>query len=409
MPADEKGRGVILHMTHALTLESGRRPGAATLDLIRRLIAFDTVSERSNLALIEFVAEYLDDLGVACELVHDEGHRKANLYATLGPADRSGIALSGHTDVVPVEGQPWDSDPFEVLERDGRLFGRGTSDMKSFIAVCLALAPEFLAREIATPLHLILSYDEEVGCLGVRGLIDMLRSREVKPRAVFVGEPTEMQVVRAHKGKLSWRVHVRGLEAHSGMAHLGVNAVEAAAEAIAFLKGMARQHRDEGPFDEALVPPHTTVHTGLVAGGTQLNIVPRHCHFDFEIRHLPDRDARPMFEAFERHVREHVEPEMHRVDPRTGFRYELQSAIPALDADEDSEVVQLAKSLTGANATGKVSFGTEGGLFQEGGMPAVICGPGSIAVAHRANEYIELDQVALCEAWLRRLFRYCWA
>ena len=311
--------------------------------------------------------------------------------------------------MVPVEGQPWDSDPFEVLERDGRLYGRGTSDMKSFIAVCLALAPEFLAREIAIPLHVVFSYDEEVGCLGVRGLIDILRDREVKPRAVFVGEPTEMQVVRAHKGKLSYRAHVGGLEAHSGMAHLGVNAVEAAAEAIAFLKGMARKNRDQGPYDEALVPPYTTVHTGLVAGGTQLNIVPRDCYFDFEFRQLPDEDARPMFETFERHVREHIEPEMHRVDPSTGFRYELLSAIPALNVDEDSEVVQLAKSLTGANATGKVSFGTEGGLFQEGGMPAVVCGPGSIAVAHKANEYIELDQVALCETWLRRLFQHCWA
>ncbi len=396
-------------MAHASTLQPTRRPDAATLDMIRRLIAFDTVSERSNLALIEFVAGYLDDLGVASELVYDEGHAKANLYATLGPADRSGFALSGHTDVVPVEGQPWDSDPFEVRETDGRLYGRGTSDMKSFIAVCLALAPEFLTREIATPLHLVFSYDEEVGCLGVRGLIDILRDREVKPRAVFIGEPTEMRVVRAHKGKLSYRVHVGGLEAHSGMSHLGVNAVEAAAEAIAYLKGMARRHRDEGPFDDALVPPYTTVHTGLVSGGTQLNIVPRHCHFDFEFRQLPDGDPRPMFDAFARHVREHIEPEMHRVDPSTGFRYELLSEVPALNVDEDSEVVQLAKALTGANATGKVSFGTEGGLFQESGMPAVVCGPGSIAVAHKANEYIELEQVALCETWLRRLFRHCWA
>ena len=396
-------------MAPALTLEAGRQPGGETLALIRRLIAFDTVSERSNLALIEFVRGYLEDLGVASELVFDEGRGKANLYATLGPEDRPGIALSGHTDVVPVEGQPWDSDPFEVLERDGRLYGRGTADMKSFVAVCLALAPEFLAREIAIPLHFAFSYDEEIGCLGVRGLLDVLRRREVRPRAVLVGEPTEMQVVRAHKGKLSYRAVVRGLEAHSGMAHLGVNAVEAAAEAIAFLKGMARRHRDEGPFDEALTPPYTTVHTGLVSGGTQLNIVPRHCHFDFEFRQLPHDDARPMFEAFERHVREHLEPEMHRVDPATGFRFELLSEIPALDVDEDSEVVQLAKALTGANATGKVSFGTEGGLFQESGMPAVVCGPGSIAVAHKANEYIERDQVALCETWLRRLFRHCWA
>ena len=396
-------------MATGWTPDTGRRPGEGTLALIRRLIAFDTVSERSNLELIDFVRGYLDDLGVASELVYDEGHGKANLYATLGPPERSGIALSGHSDVVPVEGQPWDSDPFEVREREGRLYGRGTSDMKSFIAVCLALAPEFLAREIAVPLHLVVSYDEEVGCLGVRGLLEVLRRREVKPRAVFVGEPTEMRVVRAHKGKLSYRAHVDGLEAHSGMAHLGVNAVEAAAEAIAFLKAMARRHRDGGPYDEALIPPYTTVHTGLVSGGTQLNIVPRHCHFDFEFRPLPGDDPRPLFEELRQHVRERLEPEMRRVDPATGFRFELLSEVPALNADEDSEVVQLARALTGANTTHKVSFGTEGGLFQESGMPAVICGPGSIAVAHKANEYIELEQVALCESWLRRLFRHCWA
>lgn len=396
-------------MTHALTLDPGQGPGEETLALVRRLIAFDTVSERSNLGMIDFIRGYLDELGVSSELVFDEGHGKANLYATLGPPDRAGIALSGHTDVVPIDGQPWDSDPFQVLERDGRLYGRGTSDMKSFIAVCLALAPEFLARRIAVPLHFVFSYDEEVGCLGVRGLIDVLRHREVKPRAVLVGEPTEMRVVRAHKGKLSYRAHVSGLEAHSGMAHLGVNAVEAAAEAIAFLTRLARRHRDEGPYDDELVPPYTTVHTGLVSGGTQLNIVPRQCHFDFEFRQLPDDDPKPMFEAFVHHVRTHIEPEMHRVDPSTGFRFELLSEIPALNVDEDSEVVQLAKALTGANTTGKVSFGTEGGLFQESGMPAVICGPGSIAVAHKANEYIDLDQIALCEAWLRRLFRRCWA
>ena len=389
--------------------EAGPRPGDETLALLSRLVAFDTVSHRSNLALIDFVRDHLGKLGVVSELVFDEGGGKANLYATLGPDDRRGIVLSGHTDVVPVEGQPWDSDPFEVLEREGRLYGRGTADMKGFLAVCLALAPEFLARDIVIPLHFAFSYDEEVGCLGVRGLIEVLRRRRIRPRAVLVGEPTGMQVVRAHKGKRSYRAHVRGLESHSGMAHLGVNAVEAAAEAIAYLKAMARRHRDAGPRDEALTPPYTTVHTGLVRGGTQLNIVPRHCHFDFEFRHLPEVDARPMFEDFARHVRSEIEPEMHAVDPGTGFRFEPLSEIPPLDVDEDAEVVQFAKSLTGANATGKVSFGTEGGLFQRGGMPAIVCGPGSITVAHKANEYIELEQLARCETWLRRLFRHCWA
>ena len=397
-------------MAHALTLESDQKPGAVTLDLVRRLIAFDTVSERSNLELIEFVAGYLDDLGVASELVYDEGHGKANLYATLGPTDRSGIALSGHTDVVPVEGQPWDSDPFEVREEDGRLYGRGTSDMKSFIAVCLALAPEFLARKIATPLHMVFSYDEEVGCLGVRGLIDILRDREVKPRAVFVGEPTEMQVVRAHKGKLSYRVHVRGLEAHfrhgpprrqcgrggrgGDRLSQGDGEEESGRRALRRGAGPALHHRAHRSRQGRHSAQHRAAGpaTSTSSSGS----------FPMPIRGRCSRRSSTT-------VRERIEPELHRVDASTGFRYELLSAIPALNVDEDSEVVQLAKALTGANATGKVSFGTEGGLFQESGMPAVICGPGSIAVAHKANEYIELDQIALCETWLRRLFRHCWA
>ena len=384
-------------------------PGAQTLELIQRLVAFDTVSRNSNLDFIEFVRAYLSDLGVDSELVHDEAGGKANLYATLGPGDRPGIALSGHTDVVPIDGQAWDSNPFEVVRRGARLYGRGTSDMKSFIAVCLALAPEFLERDIAIPVHLAFSYDEEVGCLGVRGLLERLSGRDVKPYAVLIGEPTEMTVVRAHKGKLSYRAHVHGLESHSGMAHLGVNAVEAAAEAIAFLKRKARHFRDNGPFDEELIPPYTTVHTGVVQGGTQLNIVPKHCHFDFEFRHLPEDDPDALLGELKSYVEEHLLPEMHAVHGSAGFEWEFQSSIPGLDASEDSDVVRLAKALTGANTTGKVSFGTEGGLFEQSGMPAVVCGPGSIEQAHKPNEFIELEQVAQCEVFLRRLFEHCWS
>jgi acetylornithine deacetylase len=273
-----------------------------SIDLIKRLIAFDTTSRNSNLALMEFVGDYLQDLGVASELVHNDEGTKANLYATLGPADRPGIALSGHTDVVPVDGQDWHTDPFHVVEKDDRLYGRGTSDMKSFIGVCLAMAPGFLAREITTPLHLAFSYDEEIGCVGVRSLIETLKDRPVKPSAVIIGEPTEMKVVRAHKGKLSYRCHVRGHEAHSSLSHIGVNAVEAAAEAVAHLKGMARRHRDEGPFDPELVPPYTTVHTGTIRGGTALNIVPKDCSFEFEFRHLPEDDPHALLDELRRHT-----------------------------------------------------------------------------------------------------------
>jgi acetylornithine deacetylase len=374
--------------------------------MIERLVAFDTTSRNSNLQIIEFVKDYLADLGVDSEIVYNDERSKANLYATLGPDDRGGIALSGHTDVVPVDGQSWSTDPFTVDKRDDLLFGRGTCDMKSFIAVCLALAPKFLKGSIKIPLHFAFSYDEEVGCLGVRGLIDRLSSRPVKPVACIIGEPTEMKVVRAHKGKLSYRCHVRGLECHSGMAHLGVNAVEAAAEVIAHLKNMARRFRDAGPFDAELSPPYTTVHTGVVKGGTQLNIVPRDCEFDFEFRHLPTDDPQALLEEVRSYAATLL-AEMHAVSGDTGFSWECLSQMPGLDTNEDAEVVQLAKSLSGANATGKVSFGTEAGLFDAGGMPAVVCGPGSIEQAHKPDEFIALEQVAQCERFVLRLFEHC--
>ncbi len=379
-----------------------------TIDMIKRLVGFDTTSRNSNLELMEFVGGYLKDLGVESELVHNDEGSKANLYATLGPTDRPGIALSGHTDVVPVDGQDWHTDPFQVIENDGRLYGRGTCDMKSFIGICLALAPEFLARDIVTPLHFAFSHDEEIGCVGVRSLIDALRHRPIKPSAVIIGEPTEMKVVRAHKGKLSYRCHVRGFEAHSSLSHVGVNAVEAAAEAVAYLKSMARRHRDQGPFDPELVPPYTTVHTGTIHGGTALNIVPRDCSFEFEFRHLPDDDPGALLDELRRHVAEHIEPEMHAAEPDTGFDFEAMSHIPGLSTDEDAEIVQLAKALTGQNTSAKVSFGTEAGLFQDGGMPAVVCGPGSIDQAHKPDEFIARDQISQCEAFLRKLFERCW-
>jgi acetylornithine deacetylase len=374
----------------------------SSTEMIRRLIAFDTTSRDSNLALIDFVRNYLDDYRVKSELVYDGERRKANLYATIGAGDRGGVMLSGHTDVVPVDGQAWDADPFTVAEHDGRLYGRGTSDMKSFIAIALAMVPEFIAAKAATPLHLALTYDEEVGCIGVRGLIQKLAARAVKPRLCIIGEPTLMQPVIAHKGKRSLRCHVHGHESHSALAHAGVNAVEIAADIVAQIRRIARRKRDQGPFDPDFTPSYTTVHTGTIAGGTALNIVPRECRFDFEIRHLPGDDP----EAISAELRQHAAtllPEMHGVSTAAGIAFEEFNAIPALATPHDSEVVQLAQSLSGANSVGKVSFGTEGGLYQQAGIPTVICGPGSIEQAHRPNEWIALDQVGQCEAFLRRL------
>ena len=380
-------------------------PGAAlsSLEMIRRLVGFDTTSRESNLALIGFVQDYLDGWGISSELVFDDERRKANLYATIGPADRSGILLSGHTDVVPVDGQAWDSDPFAIAEKEGCLFGRGTSDMKSFIAVTLALVPEFLERHLKTPVHLAFTYDEEVGCIGVRGLIAELKTRPVRPSACIVGEPTLMRPVVAHKGKRSLRCRVHGLESHSALAHEGVNAVEAAAEIVAFLKSMARRKRDEGPFDHGFSPPYTTVHTGVIHGGTALNIVPRDCSFDFEFRNIPQDDQEELVSEVRRYAETTLLPEMHAVSRATGIQFEEMNAVDGLDIAPDHPLVRLTQALTGANAVGKVSFCAEAGLYQDAEIPTVICGPGSIDVAHKANEYVALDQIRRCEAFMRRL------
>ncbi len=371
-------------------------------EMIGRLVGFDTTSRESNLALIEFVRAYLDDFGIGSELVFDAEKRKANLYATIGPKDRGGVMLSGHSDVVPVDGQSWQSEPFAAAERDGRLYGRGTADMKGFIAVMLAMVPEFIAAAAPVPVHLALTYDEEVGCIGVRGLIARFANLPVKPRLCIIGEPTLMQPVVAHKGKRSLRCRVAGHESHSALAHQGVNAIEIAAEMAVRVREIARRKRETGPYDDGFTPPYTTVHTGTIAGGTALNIVPRECRFEFEIRHLPGDDADAVTDELRRRAAELL-PEMHGVSAETGIALEEHNAIPALATPADSEVAALARALTGANALGKVSYGTEGGLYQEAGIPTVICGPGSIEQAHRPDEWVALEQVRECETFMRRL------
>ena len=369
----------------------------ATREMIERLVAFDTTSRNSNLALIDFIRDYLDGHGIASELVFDDSGIKANLYATVGPAGIGGVMLSGHTDVVPVDGQDWHTDPFAIVERDGRLYGRGSADMKGFIAIALALLPELIEARPKTPIHLSLSYDEEVGCLGVRGLIAKLAGRADKPRLCIVGEPTEMRVATGHKGKRSVRCDVRGFEVHSSLTHLGVNAVEAASELVAQLKAMARRRRAEGPFDPAYEPPYTTIHTGVIQGGTALNIVPKDCRFDFECRLLPGDRAEPILQELRDFAAARVVPEMRAVRPETGVSFSEISGFPALSTPDDAEVTRLALMLSGGNSTGKVAFGTEGGLFSEAGIPAIVCGPGSIEQAHKPDEFVALDQIARCE------------
>ena len=380
------------------------RPAPATIAMLRRLVGFDTTSRLSNLALIEWVRDYLAGIGIASALVHDETGRKANLWATIGPKDRPGIVLSGHTDVVPVDGQEWSSAPFELVERDGRLYGRGTCDMKSFLAVALALAPEFARLDLKTPLHLCLSYDEEVGCIGVRRLIAELGRIGARPKACIVGEPSNMVPVRAHKGKISYRCRVRGFEAHSSLAPKGVNAVEYAARLVARIAEMGRDFARHGPFDREFDIPHTTAHTGTIQGGTALNIVPKDCTFDFEFRHLPESAPAPMFAAVRDFAERELIPAMRAIHADTGIVFEPLSTIPPCEIADEAPIVALAKQATGRNAAaGKVAYGTEAGLFQNADIPTVVCGPGHIDQAHKPDEFVALDQLAQCETFLRRV------
>lgn len=370
--------------------------------IIDRLVGFDTTSRNSNMALIDWVRDYLASYDIDCRLSHGDEDGKANLFATIGEGTENGIVLSGHTDVVPVDGQVWSSDPWTVAEVDGCLYGRGTADMKSFIAVVLAFVPNFAARRLSRPLHIALSFDEEVGCTGVGHMLADIQAAGIRPSMCIVGEPTEMRVITAHKGKHSYYGRVHGREAHSSLVHTGVNAVEAAAEVVSYMKGMARRFRDEGPYDEAYDCPYTSVHTGTFNGGTALNIVPKDCLFEFEWRYLPQDDPEALL-AEVRRFADGLQPEMQAVDPASGIEILPRARIPALSTDEDSDVVTLAKALAGSNTVGKVSFGTEAGHFQESGIETVVCGPGSIAQAHKPDEFIALEQIARCEAFMDRL------
>ena len=370
---------------------------------LERLVGFATVSRDSNLELIEYVRMHLAGLGIESQLVASEDGRKANLFATIGPPDRPGIVLSGHTDVVPCEGQAWTSDPFAVRRDNGRLYGRGTADMKGFIACCIAMAGEALSRPLATPIHFAFSYDEEIGCIGVRRLLDMLADMPVKPRFCIVGEPTLMQVATAHKGKASWRVVAHGLEAHSSLAPEGVNAIHLAVDLIGRIRAMQDEIAASGERDGDYDVPYTTLHVGRIEGGETINIVPNRASFDFEIRYLPRDDVGGMFARLEGAADEIVQAARARF-AGAQLAFEPLVSYPALDTAADDEVVAFVKSLTGANATTKISFGTEGGLYQQRlGVPSVVCGPGAIAVAHKPDEYVEAAQLEACSAFLSRL------
>jgi len=370
-------------------------------EMIDKLVSFDTVSRNSNLQLIDYIRDYLDGFGITSNLVASDDGQKANLYATVGPMIEGGVVLSGHTDVVPVDGQPWESDPFQVLERDGRLYGRGTCDMKSFYAIALALLPEM--NKLKKPIHFALSYDEEVGCQGAPRMIRQIAANLPRPAAVIIGEPTEMKVVTANKGITGMHTVVTGHEAHSSQTQRGVSAVMTAARLIHWLGQEAQKRREHGPHDPEFEPPYTTIHVGTVQGGTAVNIISRYCEFTWDVRHIPGDDPDAIVESFRRYCQETVEPTMQAVAAETGIRTEVFVQAPALRHEDDNAAIQLVKALTGQNDTYRVPFATEGGQFQEAGLAVAICGPGSIDQAHQPNEYITLEQINAGIEFIRKL------
>lgn len=379
-------------------------PRFTSTDMLAKLVAFDTTSRNSNLELIGFVQDYLSAYGVSSTLVHDETGQKANLWATIGPDVAGGVVLSGHTDVVPVDGQPWETDPFVLTDKgDGRLYGRGTCDMKAFSAVALAMLPDFVAAPLKTPVHLALSYDEEVGCIGVHGLIDHIRKIGARPRLAVIGEPTMMRVVDAHKSIRSYSVTITGHEAHSSNVHKGVSAVMVAAELIGKISQIGERLRATGDSTNRFDPPFSTSIANTISGGTAQNILARDCRFTFEIRGLPQDDLDKAFEEFRSFAMETVLPRMKAAADTADIVIKRRAYSPPLKADPGSDAESFVMALAERNAAEAVSYGTEAGIFQEAGIPAIVCGPGDIAQAHQPNEFLDKAQIPLCEAFMRRL------
>jgi acetylornithine deacetylase len=381
---------------------------SAALDILAALVAFDTTSRNSNIPCADWIRAYLARHGVEAEVYVSPEGDKHNLYAVIGPKDVPGYVLSAHMDVVPVDGQAWSTDPFTLSVRDGRAYGRGACDMKGFLACTLAALPEMVRKPLKTPIHLAYSYDEEVGCTGVRDMLAHFRDRGPKPVAAFIGEPTSMQVVIGHKGGQRVVCRVRGKAAHSSLAPHGVNAVEYGALLVARIREMAERQEREGTRDALYDVPHSTLHVGIFEGGTSPNIVPHHAEISFECRNISSDDANAYIGEIIRYARDELEPRMRRNDPDAGFDFELRPLLPALEIAADHPAVTAAKRFAGRNDHAKVAYGTEASLFQEmAGYPSVVVGPGDIDQAHKPDEWIALSELEKCGAFISRLIDEC--
>lgn len=376
-----------------------------SIDILEQLVSFDTVSRNPNMALMEHIALVLETAGIACTLLPDSTGNKANLYATIGPADLPGVMLSGHTDVVPIDNQEWTKPAFKLTESDGKLYGRGTCDMKGFVACAIRAALDASKRTLKTPLHLAFSYDEEIGCIGVASLIDLLHRAPVKPAMCIVGEPTLLSIATGHKGKIALRATCIGSEAHSAMAPTAVNAIHLGCDLVNVVRSIQSELAANGKRDDAYDIGYTTVHIGKFNAGTALNIVPRTCTIDFEIRNIHADDPNDLIEQIKQSLMPSI-IEARKIAPNANIVIEPVFSYPGLETPTDSPIVDFVKGLTGGNATCKVAFGTEGGLFSGSlGIPSVVCGPGSMQQGHKPDEYIEIEQMNRCDAMLDSLLQ----
>jgi acetylornithine deacetylase len=376
-------------------------------EILARLISFDTTSTMSNLQLIDYVRNLLEDHNITSQLVHNDDRSRANLYATIGADDIGGVMLSGHTDVVPTTGQDWQSDPYQMLTDDEQLVGRGACDMKGFIACVLSALPAISVGRLQTPIHLAFSYDEEIGCVGAKRLVETMAGFEVKPRIGLIGEPTDMAMVLGHKGKVSYRVTVTGLSCHSAYIGNGVNAVEYAAELIAFIRAMNTRVQQQ-QLDQSYSVPHSTFHVGNIKGGTALNIVPRQCEFEFEIRNLPQQDIETLVHDIKHYANDVLLADMHTRYPDAAIEFDELSYYPGLHTDPSSTVIAYTRTVNPIDRIGdNVSFGTEAGLFNDIGINCLVCGPGSIDQAHKPDEYVKREQMAYCDQMIENLVHRC--
>ncbi|MBN9036981.1 MAG: acetylornithine deacetylase [Rhizobiales bacterium] len=376
---------------------------ARTREILGDLIAFPTVSSASNLDLIAYAADLLGDAGASVSVNRDGTGAKANLFATLGPAGDGGIVLSGHTDVVPVEGQDWTSDPFRMIERDGRLYGRGACDMKGFIAACLAMAPRYAALDLKRPLHFAFTYDEEIGCFGAQALVGEIARAGIRPAVALVGEPTGMRVIEGHKGCYEYTTEFTGLEGHGSQPDRGVNAVEYAARYINRLLDLGEALKPRAPAGSRFDPPWSTLQVGCIHGGAARNIIAGHCSVEWEMRPVQQSDADFVRDGIARHVDTVLRPAMRAVSPDADIVTLTVGEVEGLQVVPESEARAIVCELTGQSGADVVAFGTEAGLFQAAGMSAVICGPGSISQAHKPDEFVALDQLAACMNMLEKL------